>query len=190
MSDLSLRLQQSASQLPVDSYFDEALYRIEQERIFRAQARYVGHVRSVPEVGDFYTLPQEGGGRALVRTPTGVQLISNVCRHRQALILQGRGNLRTQQPGSAAGNLVCPLHRWTYSGGDASTQAGTLIGAPHFAQDPCLDLENYPLQEWNGLLFEPPKLTATAPACATLVRAAVAADLARLGPVADLDFSG
>jgi choline monooxygenase len=189
MSDLSLRLQQSASQLPVDSYFDEALYRVEQQRIFQAQARYVGHVRSVPEIGDYYTLPQESGGRALVRTPTGVQLISNVCRHRQALILQGRGSLMAQQNGSAAGNLVCPLHRWTYSGGDANTKAGTLLGAPHFAQDPCLSLENYPLQEWNGLLFEPSRLaTATAGGAGGLSR--VATDLARLGPIVDLDFSG
>ncbi len=183
MSDLSLRLQQSASPLPVNSYLDEAIYRAEQERIFQAEARYVGHVRSVPEVGDYYTLPQESGGRALVRTPGGVELISNVCRHRQALILKDRGSLATQHPGSAAGNLVCPLHRWTYSGGDANTRAGTLLGAPHFAQDPCLNLENYPLQEWNGLLFEPPR-GPDAPQ-----RAQVAADLARLGPIADLDFS-
>jgi choline monooxygenase len=29
-----------------------------------------------------------------------------------------------------------------------------LLGAPHFAHDPCLNLNNYPLHEWNGLLFE------------------------------------
>jgi choline monooxygenase len=49
---------------------------------------------------------------------------------------------------------VCPLHRWTYSGSGPSLPAGTLLGAPHFAQDPCLNLNNYKLQEWNGLLFE------------------------------------
>ncbi len=186
MSDLSLRLQQSVSQLPVNSYFDEAVYRAEQEKIFQIQARYVGHVRSVPETGDYYTLPQESGGRALVRAPGGVELISNVCRHRQALILKDRGSLNTQQPGSAAGNLVCPLHRWTYSGGDAHTQAGRLLGAPHFAQDPCLSLENYPLQEWNGLLFELPLAPARHGAVS---QPQVAADLARLGPIAELDFS-
>jgi choline monooxygenase len=42
-------------------------------------------------VGDYATLTQEGEGRALVRTPTGIELISNVCRHRQALMLRGRG---------------------------------------------------------------------------------------------------
>jgi phenylpropionate dioxygenase-like ring-hydroxylating dioxygenase large terminal subunit len=34
-----------------------------------------------------------------------VNLLSNVCRHRQSLLLEGRGN---------AQNIVCPVHRWTY----------------------------------------------------------------------------
>ncbi|MBP6852272.1 MAG: aromatic ring-hydroxylating dioxygenase subunit alpha [Rhodoferax sp.] len=176
MSDLSLRLQQAHSQLPVSSYFDAALYQREQGRIFQPGPRYVGHALSVPEVGDYYVLPQEHGGRALVHTPQGVELISNVCRHRQAVMLKGRGSLLANQPGSASGNLVCPLHRWTYSGG-AQAPAGTLLGAPHFAQDPCLNLDNYPLQQWNGLVFEAGGRN-------------VAADLRGIGPLADLDFSG
>jgi len=149
MSDLSLQLQQAASQLPVSSYFDEALFASERDTIFQ-RSRYVGHQLSVPDEGDFHALPQEGEGRALLRTPAGVELISNVCRHRQAVILKGRGSVRAS---GSAGNIVCPIHRWTYSGGEGSP-AGTLLGAPHFPQDPCLNLHNYPLQEWNGLLFE------------------------------------
>ena len=43
----------------------------------------------------------------LVRPPNrALQLLSNVCRHRQALMKRGRG--------STGGNIVCPLHRWTY----------------------------------------------------------------------------
>ena len=176
MSDLSLQLQQATGQLPVSSYFDEALYQRELQNIFQSGPRYVGHALSVPQVGDYATLAQEAQGRALVRTPRGIELISNVCRHRQALMLQGRGSLNTTAPGSAAGNLVCPLHRWTYSG-SGPAPAGTLLGAPHFAQDPCLDLKNYPLREWNGLLFEDNGRD-------------IAADLAQMGPRADLDFSG
>jgi len=174
MSDLSLQLQQAASQLPVSSYFDEALFASERDTIFQ-RSRYVGHQLSVPNEGDFHALPQEGEGRALLRTAGGVELISNVCRHRQAVILKGRGSVRAS---GSAGNIVCPIHRWTYSGGEGSP-AGTLLGAPHFPQDPCLNLHNYPLQEWNGLLFE------KGPGCRD-----VAADLARMGPRADLDFTG
>ena len=149
MSDLSLQLQQAASQLPVSSYFDEALLRREMETIFQQGPRYVGHTLSIPEPGDYYALPQEGEGRALVRNAQGqVELISNICRHRQAVMLKGRGTLQGQGKGFAAGNIVCPLHRWTYS------PKGELLGAPHFAHDPCLNLNNYRLREWNGLLFE------------------------------------
>ncbi len=171
MSDLSLQLQQAASQLPVSSYFDEALFQRELKTIFQQGPRYVGHQLSVPEIGDYHALPQESGGRALVRSHQGVELISNICRHRQAVMLQGRGSLYTQQKGSAGGNIVCPLHRWTYA------PQGQLLGAPHFAQDPCLNLKNYPLREWNGLLFEDNGRD-------------IEADLANMGPRAALDFTG
>ena len=46
----------------------------------------------VPEVGDYHTLAAEAEGRVLVRNPNGVELLSNVCRHRQAIMLNGRGN--------------------------------------------------------------------------------------------------
>ena len=182
MSDLSLQLQQAVSQLPVSSYFDPGLYAREMQSIFKSGPRYVGHSLSVPEVGDFYTLPQENEGRALVRNSGGIELISNVCRHRQALMLKGKGSLLQGQNQTAGsnGNIVCPLHRWTYSGlhsGVAGNQAGTLIGAPHFATDPCLNLNNYPLQEWNGLLFESGGVN-------------VAAQMGDLGPRSDLDFDG
>jgi choline monooxygenase len=161
------------------------------QTIFQQGPRYVGHSLSVPNVGDYYALPQEQEGRALVRNAAGkVELISNVCRHRQALMLKGRDSLihpatdNGRQVASAGGNIVCPLHRWTYSGantgaytGGTPAPAGTLIGAPHFDQDPCLNLKNYPLQEWNGLLFE-------------LNGRNVAADLAGMGPRAALDFDG
>ncbi|MFM6991380.1 MAG: aromatic ring-hydroxylating oxygenase subunit alpha, partial [Rhodoferax sp.] len=178
MSDLSLQLQQAVSQLPVSSYFDPALYAQEMASIFQSGPRYVGHSLSVPQVGDYYTLPQEQGGRVLVHNGGGIELVSNVCRHRQALILQGRGSLRSGQ--NASGNIVCPLHRWTYQGPQSATTAppiGTLIGAPHFAADPCLNLNNYPLQEWNGLLFEGRGVD-------------VASHMADLGPRADLNFEG
>ncbi|MCH2241544.1 MAG: aromatic ring-hydroxylating dioxygenase subunit alpha [Aquabacterium sp.] len=170
MSDLSTALkvlERARTQLPVTSYFDETLYQQEVARIFQSGPRYLGHELAVPEVGDYYALPQEGEGRALVRTPEGIQLVSNVCRHRQAVMLRGRGHTRS--------NIVCPLHRWTYD------LKGELIGAPHFDHDPCLNLKNYPVQNWNGLLFE---------GAADGKGRDVAADLARLGPRAELDFSG
>lgn len=180
MSDLSLQLQQATSQLPVSSYFDRALFQRELETIFQRGPRYVGHALSVPNVGDYQTLPQEGEGRALLRTPSGIELVSNVCRHRQAVMLRGRGNLAQQKAGHAGGNIVCPLHRWTYSGANTPQgqgPAGQLLGAPHFSHDPCLNLRNFALREWNGLLFEDNGRD-------------IAADLAGMGPAQALNFDG
>ena len=178
MSDLSLQLQQALSQLPVSSYFDTSLYAREMDLLFKQGPRYIGHALSVPEVGDYFALPQEQEGRVLVHNASGIELVSNVCRHRQAIMLKGQGSL-VQGAGTAGGNIVCPLHRWTYSGVEpaACAPVGKLIGAPHFASDPCLNLNNYPAQEWNGLLFESPTLD-------------IAAHLAGMGPRAELDFGG
>ena len=182
MSDLSTRLEALArkhrlderserSQLSVTTYFSDELFKRELELIFQHGPRYLGHELAVPEVGDYHALPQEGEGRALVRTANGVELLSNVCRHRQALMLRGRGNTRHTAPGHSGGNIVCPLHRWTYS------LQGELLGAPLFQQDPCLDLQRYTTRSWNGMVFEDNGRD-------------IAAELGQVGPKADLDFTG
>ena len=114
MSDLSLQLQQASSQLPVTSYFDEALFQSELKTLFKQGPRYVGHQLAVPDVGDYYALPHESEGRALVRSAAGVELISNACRHRQAVMLKGRGSLNAQGAGHAGGNIVCPPVSYTH----------------------------------------------------------------------------
>ena len=163
MSDLGRRdfLVPARTQLPVSAYFDDALYRREIDTLFRQGPGYVGHELMTPETGDFYALPAENEGRVLVRNSGGIELLSNVCRHRQAIMLNGRGH---------ADNIVCPLHRWTYD------LSGKLLGAPHFETQPCVALGSTPLQNWRGLLFEGPR--------------DVARDLASAGIPGELDFSG
>ena len=164
MSDLAslAKLARSNAQLPVSVYFDEALLKRETQQLFLNGPRYAGHELMVPNVGDFATLAWENEGRMLVRNQHGIELLSNVCRHRQAKMFNGRGNANT---------LVCPLHRWTYD------LKGELIGAPHFGETPCLNLSKTPLQSWNGLLFENNNVN-------------VAQILGKLGVTRDLDFSG
>jgi choline monooxygenase len=78
-------------------------------------------------------------------------------------MLRGRGQTRE--------HIVCPIHRWTYG------LDGQLVGAPHFPADPCLHLNTYALQRWQGLLFDERGRDA---------RAA----LASVGAASALDFSG
>lgn len=178
MSDLAdlAKLSRSNTQLPVNVYFDEALLQQEIQQLFHRGPRYVGHELMVPEIGDFATLPWENEGRVLVRNSAGIDLLSNVCRHRQAKMLDGRGNTGgTNRPG----NIVCPLHRWTYD------LEGKLIGAPHFGETPCLNLSKTPLQRWNGLLFEHSSV-----GVGVDVGADVGKIMQSLSASSELDFSG
>jgi choline monooxygenase len=163
MSDLPrsrLELACASPQLPVSHYFDERIFALEKKLLFDNGPRYVGHELMVPEAGEFHTLEWLDHAKMLVRNGAGVELMHNICRHRQAIMMQGRGTRK---------NFVCPLHRWTYD------LDGKLIGAPHFAATPCKSLGKTPLQNWNGLLFAGKR--------------DVARDLAPLG-LKHFDFSG
>ena len=162
MSDLSAFAVQSrtAPQLPIHWYFDPVVYEVEKRVLFEEGPGYVGHALMVPHSGDYQSLEWLGRARALVRNDERIELLSNICRHRQAVILKGRGTIQ---------NIVCPLHRWTYA------LDGRLLGAPHFPANPCLDLARVPVTAWNGLLFAGKR--------------DVARDLAPLSCLADLDFA-
>jgi phenylpropionate dioxygenase-like ring-hydroxylating dioxygenase large terminal subunit len=163
MSDITTRMQLSpgASQLPVDWYFDEKLFEQEKKLIFDAGAGYVGHELMVPELHDYRTQEWHNHGRMLVRQPDGIHEMSNVCRHRQAIMLEGSGNAK---------NIVCPLHRWTYD------TAGQLLGAPHFPANPCLNLTRQKLENWQGLQFKGPRSASN--------------DLAGMALARELNFEG
>lgn len=153
--------RQQTPQLPVYWYTDPAIYALEQQHLFPSAPKYVGHELMAANRGDFHTLGWMQDAKVLVHNQQGIELISNVCRHRQALMLSGKGH---------ASHIVCPLHRWTYN------LQGELLGAPHFAEKPCLNLNKTPLQNWNGLLFDSKR--------------DVAKDLAKLGCKQDFDFTG
>jgi len=147
-------LAPACSQFPPSYYFDQNLLERERRLIFERSAIYVGHEKSVPNVGDWRALQQDKNARILVNGKNGIELLSNVCRHRQALMLGGEtGNVTgavklSGNLSETGGNIVCPLHRWTYD------DAGKLIGAPHFNEQPCANLKRWPLHNCNGLLFE------------------------------------
>ncbi|AFN36146.1 putative dioxygenase [Taylorella equigenitalis 14/56] len=154
MSVKETNLSLGESTLPVAAYFDESHFALELEHIFKKSSQYVTHEKTVPNLGDWYTLPQDNAGRVLVHNEAGPQLISNVCRHRQALMLGGQAgnvtdpNLSRGNLSETGGNIVCPLHRWTYN------NKGEQIAAPHFPENPCKNLTPFEVKNCHGLLFE------------------------------------
>lgn len=151
----------TALQLPVSAYFNEKLFEEEKRLIFDAGPGYVGHELMVPQQGDYRSLEWADHAKLLVHTEHGFHQLSNICRHRQAVMLQGSGKVD---------NIVCPVHRWTYD------NQGKQIGAPHFPQNPCLNLEKNALERWQGLLFKGPR--------------SVQADLAEMKFAKALNFEG
>ncbi|AOI62457.1 hypothetical protein WS51_02055 [Burkholderia territorii] len=135
-------------QLPPRAYFSEALLNFEMDRIFASRPQYAGHELLVPNLYDYCSLPHHNHGLMMVRNESGVAVLSNVCRHRQATIMKGRGNAR---------RLSCPMHRWTYD------TNGGLSHAPNFSADQCahIKLQRFQTESWNGLRFigHPEKLS-------------------------------
>lgn len=159
-SNVSALHRSPTPQLPVAWYVDPAIHALEQQAL-AASPRYVGHQLMASQPGDYHVLDWMDQAKVLVHNTQGIELISNVCRHRQAVMLEGKGHAR---------NIVCPLHRWTYD------LSGELMGAPHFPEKPCLHLNKSALQNWQGLLFEGKR--------------DVASELAALGCRQDFDFTG
>ena len=155
------KISATQAQLPVAWYVDPDIYALEQKYLFAKAPHYLGHELMVPNVGDYHVLDWTGEAKCLVRQQEVISVISNVCRHRQAIMLKGHGHTK---------NIVCPIHRWTYN------LEGKLLGAPHFEQTPCLHLDNQALINWQGLLFDSKR--------------DIAKDLAKLGCKQDFDFTG
>jgi len=163
MSDIAspAAIARAVSQFPVDWYFDQKRFELEKKLIFDAGPGYVGHELMVPNLNDYRSQEWIDHSRLLVRQQDGIYDMSNVCRHRQAIMLEGAGNAK---------HIVCPIHRWTYD------PAGHLIGAPHFPSRPNLDLQRTRLENWQGLLFKGPR--------------SANADLAGMKVATELNFDG
>ena len=120
-------------------YWDEQLFREEQDKIFSKVWKFVCHESELPEIYDYRTASVANTSLVLVRV--------NACSHRGIeIVRQPRGNARL---------LECIFHRWTY---DPTT--GELTGAPRKeAYEQCsFDLKKCGLREirtesYLGLVF-------------------------------------
>ena len=124
--------------LPIAWYVDDYIAQREINHLSGKEPIYVGHQLMVPNINDFHVLERENHSKILFHNEDFYSLISNVCRHHEALMLSSRGN--TQK-------IICPVHRWSYN------TEGVLLNAPRFAEKPCLNLDRHELTAFHGLLF-------------------------------------
>jgi phenylpropionate dioxygenase-like ring-hydroxylating dioxygenase large terminal subunit len=90
------------SQLPVHSYIDPHIFEIEKKAIFDKYPKYLGHRLMAPQHGNYQVLDALNQSAILVNDHGKINVLSNICRHRQALMLENKGS---------ASHIVCPLHR-------------------------------------------------------------------------------
>ncbi len=88
-------------------FYDEALYRQEQEKIFARQWNYACHQNEIPDAGNYKTIEIAGEPIFVIRGKDNViRGFYNVCQHRAAQLVQGDG--------TAASVISCPYHSWSY----------------------------------------------------------------------------
>lgn len=142
-----LQQQQSdasrAETLPPEAYNSDSFFRLEQEKVFRQDWLFVGHVSQVPQLNDFFTLDVVGEPLLIVRNDAGIAVFSNVCLHRWAPIAQGSGNSRS---------FVCPFHNWTYNTHGKLSGAPSMNQAQDFERQQC-QLPTIRHEELFGMIF-------------------------------------
>jgi 3-phenylpropionate/trans-cinnamate dioxygenase alpha subunit len=89
-------------------FVDEALYRLEQERIFARCWLYLGHESALAENGSFFTTTMGEDPVIVVRDKTGrLRSFLNSCSHRGAKVCRADSGTTTL--------FRCPYHAWTYN---------------------------------------------------------------------------
>ena len=133
-----------ARAMPPSVYTSEDFLALETSSIFANEWFCVGRADALANSGDYVTLDLANQPIIVLRDKEGVlKAMSNVCRHRMSVLLEGRGNTRS---------IVCPYHAWTYN------LDGSLRGAPAMDQNEGFCKSDYRLpdvrcEEWLGWAF-------------------------------------
>ena len=133
-----------ARSLPAAFYASEAFLELEKEEIFRKEWICLGRVAEIPKRGDYFSTQLLDEPLIVVRSQDDkVRVLSNVCRHRSSVIVEGKGNAK---------NFVCPYHAWTYANN------GQLLRAPYMDKVAGFDVKGCRLPElaseiWCGFIY-------------------------------------
>jgi phenylpropionate dioxygenase-like ring-hydroxylating dioxygenase large terminal subunit len=130
-----------------DVFVEDAIYRLEVEKIFTSQWVFLAHETELPNAGDFVSRNLGSAPVIVVRDDNGeIHVLLNSCRHRGAKVCRSEsGNSR---------RFVCPYHGWTYR---RSGELVTTTFDKHFPKDvnfQDLGLPRVPRVETHkGLIF-------------------------------------
>jgi len=140
--------------LPAEYYASEALYALEQERIFQRDWLYVCRADEISRPGDWYSVQIAGEPVMIVRgADSKIRALSRACPHRFMDVL-GEEDDGKQRYGNKEGGFVCPYHSWAFG------LDGKLTGAPLMSRSELFErernnycLESYSTEVWHGFIF-------------------------------------
>jgi phenylpropionate dioxygenase-like ring-hydroxylating dioxygenase large terminal subunit len=133
-----------ARAMPKSVYTSPSFAQLEDRHIFGQEWLCAGRAESLPKPGDYLTMKIAGEPVVVLRDRDGeIRAMSNVCRHRMSVLLEGRGSAKT---------ITCPYHAWTYN------LDGSLRGAPAMTQNEsfCKDQVQLPklrCELWHGWIM-------------------------------------
>lgn len=147
-----------ASTIPARWYTDPEMLPLERRRIFHRTWQPAGYADAVAAPGAYFACEIAGEPVLVTRAKDGVlRAMSNVCRHRGAVIAEGKGDAQV---------LRCPYHAWTYN------LDGALLGQPEFEGVENWDrsrvcLPRFRVEAWGPFVFV--NLDPAAPALAEVL---------------------
>jgi len=141
-----------ALSMPPEFYTSEEFFEVEQTQLFHGEWVCLGRTEQIPKVGDYFATELLNEPLIVVRTKLEeIKILSNVCRHRGTVLVEGTGNTN---------NFICPYHAWSYSLDGHLRRAPLIKDRNDFDQENC-SLPTFSSEIWGGFIYV--NLSGTAP---------------------------
>ena len=148
---LTLNYDQARS-MPPEFYTSEEVFELEQKRLFRKEWSCLGRIQQIPKAGDYFATVLLDEPLIVVRTKSDkIRVLSNVCRHRGTVLVEGTGNTKS---------FTCPYHAWSYDLNGELRRAPLIEDRTDFVRKNCR-LPTFSSEVWGGFIYA--NLDSTAP---------------------------
>ena len=125
-----------SSSIPPICYANDKILDIEKNILFKKQWICLGHIKYLKKPGDYFTKLISDIPIIVIRDKLlQIKVFLNVCRHRSARLLEGKGN---------TSGIICPFHSWAYN------LEGKLKGAPNMNEAKNFHKEEFGLREFQS----------------------------------------
>lgn len=142
--DRVARPLEQAWTLPPVAYIDSELYDIEKARVLRKSWIPVGRVDQIAKPGDYIAITLLDQPLLMVHGHDGeIRVMSRVCLHRAAPIVEGSGNRKL---------FTCPYHAWSYATDGQLVRTPLMEGAEDFDEKACR-LPEVRMEIWQGFIL-------------------------------------